>query len=195
MTSMRTGRAEAPSADDSTGRSEFRAAVIAGLFSQPKSIPSKFFYDERGSKLFDEICGLPEYYLTRVESRLLRDHADALAELIGSGVLVEFGSGASSKIRILLDAAESLEQYVPIDISREHLLQAAARLAADYPALAISPIVADYTRPFDLPCADQRRCGFFPGSTIGNFQPVSRRWPASANKPSPSSKPRTRRVA
>lgn len=172
MTSMRTSRAELPSAEDSDGDAEFCAAVIAGLSSEPKALPSKYLYDKRGSKLFDEICTLPEYYLTRVETGLLREHADAMVELIGDGVLVEFGSGASSKVRILLDAARQLSHYVPVDISREHLLQAAKRLAADYPALSITPVFADYTQPFVLPRTDRWCCGFFPGSTIGNFQPA-----------------------
>ncbi|MTJ81223.1 MAG: L-histidine N(alpha)-methyltransferase [Telmatospirillum sp.] len=165
---------------------EFRDAVLAGLAHPRKSLPSKFFYDAEGSRLFDRITELPEYYPTRTECRILRDHAGDIAGLIGPGVrLVEFGSGAGIKIRLLLSALDRPAAYVPVDISRQHLLTATARLAREFPGLPIVPVCADYTRPFTLP--DHRSAGaghdtvpgpavgFFPGSTIGNFTPAEAR--------------------
>jgi dimethylhistidine N-methyltransferase len=155
---------------------EFRAAVLAGLRQGEKSLPCKFFYDAEGSRLFDKICELPEYYPTRTECRILEDHAGAIAKLVGSHArLVEFGSGAGVKIRLLLSALDRPAGYVPVDISRLHLLAAASSLAKDFPHLAIAPICADYTLPFDIPAPTGRAptstIGFFPGSTIGNFTP------------------------
>ena len=155
-----------------TATEDFAAAVLAGLAQPRKTIPCKFLYDERGSQLFEEICGLAEYYPTRTETALLQAHADEIAALAGPGAcLVEFGSGASDKVRIILDALRSPATYMPIDISRAHLIAAAARLAADYPDLRVSPVCADYSRALQLPHEgnDGRRFGFFPGSTIGNF--------------------------
>lgn len=154
----------------------FRTAVLEGLGSTPKTLPCKFFYDAEGSRLFDRICELPEYYPTRTETALLQQHADDIAGLVGPGVgLVEFGSGAGVKIRLLLAALDAPSAYIPVDISREHLLQAAASLAQDFPALRIGPVCADYTQPFALPhlpgTHPSRIVGFFPGSTIGNFTP------------------------
>jgi dimethylhistidine N-methyltransferase len=152
---------------------EFRDAVIAGLRGRPKTLPCKFFYDAEGSRLFDRICELPEYYPTRTENGILRRHAADIAKLVGPGArLVEFGSGAGEKIRLLLSALERPAAYVPVDISRRHLLAAASGLARDFPRLAIAPVCADYTRPFELPAlgmAPETTVGFFPGSTIGNF--------------------------
>ncbi|QXX76474.1 L-histidine N(alpha)-methyltransferase [Methylovirgula sp. HY1] len=155
---------------------EFAAAVHAGLSQAAKSLPCKFFYDFEGSRLFDRICELPEYYPTRTESRILEKHAGDIAQLIGPGArLVEFGSGAGVKIRLLLSALARPAAYVPVDISRLHLLAAASSLAKDFPRLVIAPICADYTKPFDLPAptgaAPGATIGFFPGSTIGNFTP------------------------
>ncbi len=156
----------------------FRAEVTAGLRQSRKMIPAKFFYDKRGSELFDEICGLEEYYPTRTEVGLLERHAAEMAECIGAGtVLVEFGSGSSVKIRLLLDRLPDLAAYVPIDISKEHLLVSANELVREFPALRVEAVCADYTRPLDLPDFDpelngKRRCVFFPGSTIGNFEPA-----------------------
>jgi len=153
----------------------FRDAVLAGLAAEPKAIPCRFFYDARGSRLFDEISKLPEYYLTRTEMGLLSARAGDMAEVIGPDVeLVEFGAGSSTKVRILLDALERPRAFVPIDISGEHLRDAAADLAVDYPALDIRPVVADFTQALDLPPPPDgaRRVGFFPGSTIGNFTPA-----------------------
>jgi len=154
---------------------EFRAAVLGGLSGPQKRIPAKFFYDAEGSRLFEEICGLAEYYPTRTEIGILRRSAAEIAAAIGpDATLVEFGSGSSVKIRILLDALTSLAAYVPIDISRDHLVAAARALAGDYEGLAVVPVCADYSGPVVLPpdLPRGRLTGFFPGSTIGNFAPT-----------------------
>lgn len=151
---------------------DFRAAVVDGLSQPQKRIPSKYFYDERGSKLFEQITHLPEYYPTRTEMALLRTHAAEFAGLIGPHAsLVEFGSGSSTKVRILLDALEAPSAYIPIDISRDHLIESAKGLATAYPELRVVPVAADYTQPLELPEIPDEvvRIGFFPGSTIGNF--------------------------
>jgi dimethylhistidine N-methyltransferase len=153
---------------------EFRRAVLAGLSRQPRAIPAKFLYDARGSALFDEICELPEYYLTRTETAILRERAHDIARLAGSGVaLVEFGSGSSVKSRLLLDAMPDLAVYAPIDISRQHLHEQAALLRRDYPKLPVEPVFGDYMALRALPglAKDAPRLGFFPGSTIGNLEP------------------------
>jgi L-histidine Nalpha-methyltransferase len=161
--------------DLSPERERFLADVLDGLGASPKTLPCKYFYDARGSALFDRICTLPEYYPTRTELAILRRHAAAMAEAIGPRcLLVEYGSGSSTKTRLLLDRLEAPAAYVPVDISREHLLQSAAALAAHYPHLAVIPVCADFTQPFalpDVPGAD-RVVGYFPGSTIGNFAPA-----------------------
>lgn len=154
----------------------FREEVLAGLQRTPKSLPAKFFYDQRGSALFDEICQLEEYYLTRIETGLLQQHAVEIAELIGEeALLIEYGSGSSHKTRILLDCLPTLAAYVPVDISKEHLLAAATELAQAYPYLRVTPVCADYTREMEFPDFEEffyrRRVIFFPGSTIGNFSP------------------------
>jgi dimethylhistidine N-methyltransferase len=154
----------------------FRDAVLGGLARRRKSIPCKFLYDERGSELFEEICRLPEYYPTRTETLILEQNAAAIAKEAGPQcVLVEFGSGASHKARILLDEFEWPTAYVAVDISREQLREAAASLANDFPSLPVIAVCADYTRPFrlpPLPAGAAKRVGFFPGSTIGNFEPA-----------------------
>lgn len=150
----------------------FLQDVLTGLGQSPKTLSSKYFYDERGSQLFDDICELPEYYPTRTEMALLRAISGDVAALVGEGAtVIEFGSGSSTKIRILLDALESPLAYVPVDISREHLLMSSKDLAEDYPDLQVVPVCADYTQPFDVPVieGEKVRAGFFPGSTIGNF--------------------------
>ncbi len=153
----------------------FRDAVLSGLAQPRKSIPCKFLYDERGSALFEEICRLREYYPTRTETAILADNARAIAARMGPDCcIIEFGSGASQKARILLDELERPAAYVAVDISREQLREAAAGLAEDFPALSVIAVCADYTRPFRLPPLPprvNRRVGFFPGSTIGNFEP------------------------
>lgn len=161
--------------DLAPGEESFRDAVLAGLSAVPKSLPCKFFYDAQGSALFERICEVPEYYLTRTEIAILETYAGAIAARIGPNArLVELGSGASRKVRILLDALEAPAAYVPVDISREHLRAAAEQLARDFPDLPVIAVCADYTRPFALPAMPGRpgrRVGFFPGSTIGNFEP------------------------
>ena len=163
---------------------DFREEVLAGLRASPKRIPPKFFYDQRGSRLFEEICELPEYYLTRTETAILREHAGEIADLIsgasesaagGEPMLIEYGSGAGRKTRILLDALGGRGVYVPIDISKQHLLASAAGPASAYPRLRVVAVCADYSRPFSLPsdlsAPGRRRVAFFPGSTIGNLDP------------------------
>jgi dimethylhistidine N-methyltransferase len=154
---------------------EFLDAVFAGLAKPQKRISSKYFYDEIGSKLFEEICSLEEYYPTRTELALLRKHAGDIANAAGPGAaMIEFGSGASLKERILLDALDEPAAYIPVDISKDHLFEAARALAVDYPDLPVHGICADYTRHFELPdiAARGNHFGFFPGSTIGNFTRV-----------------------
>jgi L-histidine Nalpha-methyltransferase len=161
--------------DLAPGEESFRDAVLKGLGRTPKSIPCKFFYDARGSMLFEAICRLPEYYLTRTETAILEEGAAEIAAQIGPhSRLIEFGSGASTKVRILLTALDRPAAYVPVDISREHLRDAAVGLAEDFPSLPVVAVCADYTRPFalpPLPAPGGKRVGFFPGSTIGNFEP------------------------
>jgi dimethylhistidine N-methyltransferase len=146
---------------------------LAGLSATPKRIPAKYFYDEHGSALFEQICALPEYYPTRVETQLLRQHGQEMADFIGRDVtLVEFGAGALRKVEVLLGALEGPRAYVPIDISGEFLRTMAAKLRRSQPALAIHPVVADFTKALALPVIGdgERRAGFFPGSTIGNLE-------------------------
>ena len=162
------------SGDPDAAKKIFLSDVIEGLSKSDKALEPKYFYDERGSQLFDAITQLEEYYPTRTETSILKTQADELAEIIGPDAnLIEFGSGSSVKVRILLDALDSLHSYVPVDISGDHLLHAAEDLAKDYPAIKIIPVAADFTRKFDLPdeTAAGANVGFFPGSTIGNFTP------------------------
>lgn len=151
----------------------FREEVLCGLRKAQKELPSKFFYDERGSQLFEQICALDEYYVTRTEVGIMRDHAHEMAERLGRHcLLVEYGSGSSTKTRFLLDHLLQPAAYVPIDISKEHLIQAAMALAAAYPDLEVLPVCADYTTDFALPTPATpaaRRVVYYPGSTIGNF--------------------------
>ena len=152
----------------------FLADVIAGLSDNPKRLGAKYFYDAAGSRLFEEITGLPEYYPTRTEMGILhRDAARLMGELAPGTALVEFGSGSTAKVRVLLDAAPSLAAYVPVDISAEFLGAEATRLQDDYPHLKVLPVAADFTGLFELPPQVRGRplVGFFPGSTIGNFEP------------------------
>ena len=158
-----------------TPENTFLKDVIAGLSAQPKTLSAKYFYDAEGSRLFEAICDLPEYYLTRTETALLRRIAPEIAARIPSGAaLVEFGSGASTKTRILLDAAPNIAVYAPIDISPSALEDAAASLRKAYPDLAVTPLVDDFTKAMRLPDGAKGRTpvGFFPGSTIGNFAPA-----------------------
>jgi dimethylhistidine N-methyltransferase len=153
--------------------SDFQAEILAGLSSRQKYIAPKFFYDAEGSQLFDRICELPEYYLTRTEIGLLERYGTQIADAVGpDAVLFELGSGSSRKIRLLLDALRPV-CYVPIDISRPHLRTAANALAAEYPWLDIHAVCADYAGALRLPSGleGQRRIVFFPGSSIGNLTP------------------------
>jgi len=152
----------------------FAADVVAGLTSRPKYLLPKYFYDLAGSALFDRITQLPEYYPTRCELSLLSRHAPEMASLLPPGsALIEFGSGSSRKARILLRAAAKVEAYVPIDISGDFLCEDTARLKRDFPHLAIHPVAADFTAVTEPPAevVGKPRAGFFPGSTIGNFEP------------------------
>ncbi|MDP3853483.1 ergothioneine biosynthesis protein EgtB [Phenylobacterium sp.] len=152
----------------------FAADVRRGLSQRRKELPAKYFYDAEGSALFEAITELPEYYPTRTEIALLRETAPAMAAHIPTdAALVEFGSGASTKTRILLDAAPQTGAYVPIDISPSALDAAAQAIGHDYSRLAVIPLVDDFTTALDLPAdvGERPRVGFFPGSTIGNFQP------------------------
>jgi dimethylhistidine N-methyltransferase len=155
-------------------REAFRADVVAGLSAARKSLPAKWFYDARGSDLFEAICDLPEYYPTRQESALLRRIAPELAARIPQGAnLVELGSGASTKTRLLLDAAPQIACYTPFDISPSALNAAAEAITRAYPGLTVTPLVGDFSAAGDLPVLSSERpnVGFFPGSTIGNFAP------------------------
>jgi dimethylhistidine N-methyltransferase len=152
----------------------FAADVMAGLTAKPKRLPPKYFYDAAGSALFERITCLPEYYPTRSELSLLGDNAPAIAAQFPQAcAMIEFGSGSSRKARLLLGAAASVSAYVPVDISGDHLQQDVAQLRRDFPHLAIHPVVADFTTLAALPAeiAALPRVGFFPGSTIGNFEP------------------------
>ncbi len=153
--------------------------VLEGLALRPKRLSPKWLYDERGSELFERITELDAYYLTRVETEILERHRDEMADAVGAGaVLIEFGSGSSTKTRMLLDRSRDLAAYVPIDISEDHLLASADALRAEYPDLNVAPVVADYTKTLDLPPGidrDARRVVYFPGSTIANFHPLEAR--------------------
>lgn len=149
-----------------------QAELLTGLTARQKYLPAKYLYDERGSQLFDQICELPEYYVTRTEVGILRDCADEIAQLVGPDcVLIELGGGASRKVRLLLDALRP-RRYIGVDIAREFLQQALQRLAQDYTWLTVNPVYADFTQEFHLPpMPAATRLIFFPGSTIGNFEP------------------------
>lgn len=154
----------------------FREAVLGGLTRPQKSIPCRFLYDGRGSALFDEICTLPEYYITRTEIGILAQCAPQIAALAGPRCqLVEFGSGAGRKVRLLLEAFDRPQAYIPVDISGEFLKHAALGITHDFPNLDVIAVCADFTEPQRLPeflpARAGRRIGFFPGSTIGNLMP------------------------
>jgi dimethylhistidine N-methyltransferase len=156
---------------------DIRDEVLAGLSRRPKQIAPKYFYDRRGSQLFDAITELPEYYPTRTELDILEANGGQIAEFLGNDcLLVELGSGSSRKIRVLLDALQPAA-YVPMDISRAHLLDAATTLARDYPELEVHAACTDYSGDFHLPDLPEHlpRAAFFPGSSIGNFEPEDAR--------------------
>lgn len=153
--------------------SDDHAQILEGLRSEQKWTAPKYFYDERGSELFDEICRLPEYYPTRTELALMDRHLDEIARLVGPRAsVIEFGAGSSVKVRKLLDSLDRPAAYVPVEISADYLVRQAEELARDYPDVHVQPVFADFTRPFELPdhpVTPERNLVFFPGSTIGNF--------------------------
>jgi dimethylhistidine N-methyltransferase len=159
----------------SSETSAFEADVLAGLRVTPKRIPAKYFYDATGSRLFERITELAEYYPTRTELQILRENAAEIVRTIRDGAaLVEFGSGSSNKARILLQATPKIAAYVPVDICGEVIEHDAKNLRADFPRLKVTPVVADFCEVVALPpeaVAASARVGFFPGSTIGNFEP------------------------
>lgn len=164
---LETDRTIAPGTTDPA----FRADVLAGLAARQRAIPARWFYDRRGSELFEAITALPEYYPTRTERALLAEYAPEVADIVGPGrAVVEFGSGSSAKTPLLLGAVAP-SAYVPIDISGDFLRESAAALSKRFPGLPVHPIEADFMRPIELPEAigHAPRLGFFPGSTIGNL--------------------------
>jgi dimethylhistidine N-methyltransferase len=170
---MRSADTVAERRDDLSGLDEeFAAAVVDGLAKRRKTLPCRYFYDARGSELFEDITRLPEYYPTRTEMGILKAHAGEMVDGVGEdGLLVEFGSGSSLKTEILLDRVAQHVAYVAIDVSEAALAEAKARLARRYPDLDIRTIVADFSHPIALPrdLAARRKTGFFPGSTLGNL--------------------------
>ena len=165
------GLAKAQPVDEQT--SAFAGDVIGDLSRQPKRLSPKYFYDAAGSELFEQITLLPEYYPTRTELSILHDRRGAIAATVPQGAaLVEFGAGATTKVRLLL-AECAVAAYVPVDISGDFLQAQADGLRKDFPALGIYPVTADFTAPFALPeaVAAMPKVGFFPGSTLGNFEP------------------------
>jgi dimethylhistidine N-methyltransferase len=155
--------------------SDFLAEALAGLSSSPPTLPSKFFYDERGADLFLEICELPEYYVTRTETGILKQHAAEMAASIGANAeLVGLGTGAGIKTRMLLQHLENPIAYVPVDISKQRLIESAQELHRAMPSLEILPVCADYVQRFELPQPSRKPdhiAVYFPGSTIGNLEP------------------------
>jgi dimethylhistidine N-methyltransferase len=158
-----------------TAKENFRDEVLRGLEKSPRELPCKFFYDERGAQLFRQICELPEYYITRTEIEILRLRGAEIAQAVGSQIeLIGLGTGAGTKTQILLEELNEPQVYVPIDISKEQLEKSAARFKEMFPALQILPVAADYLEPFELPLPrklSSRSVIYFPGSTIGNFEP------------------------
>lgn len=165
---MTTATAARPAAAE-----RFRADVLAGLSRPQKRLPAKYFYDAAGSELFDRITELDEYYLTRTELAIMRRHAGEVADRCGSGcLLVELGAGSLVKVRLLLDRLDRPAGYVPVDVSGDHLRTAAAELSRDYPTLPVLPVNADFAQNLPLPSVPAaRRVVYFPGSTVGNFDP------------------------
>ncbi|MEE9166191.1 MAG: L-histidine N(alpha)-methyltransferase [Candidatus Neomarinimicrobiota bacterium] len=166
---------QTPLVDSEVGTDVVRREVLSGLQKPVKELPCKLFYDEKGARLFDEICDLDEYYLTRTEIAIIESKIGEIASLMGPHcLLVEYGSGSSRKSRLLLDNLKNIAAYVPIDICREQLMEVTASLCESYPDLDVLPVCADFTGDFELPKIDRpvsKRVVFFPGSTIGNFHP------------------------
>ncbi|HEY6071324.1 MAG TPA: L-histidine N(alpha)-methyltransferase, partial [Chthoniobacterales bacterium] len=162
-------------ADAAAAKETFREEVLRGLSKSPRELPCKFFYDERGAQLFRQICDLSEYYITRTEIEILRLNGADIAKVLGPQIeLIGLGTGAGTKTRILLEELRDPVVYVPIDISKEQLETSAARFREMFPNLQILPVAADYLEPFELPLPrklSSRSVIYFPGSTIGNFEP------------------------
>jgi L-histidine Nalpha-methyltransferase len=173
MTPTRTGRQPRALHDLTPQSRHLLEELLAGLKSRPRHISPKYLYDDRGSKLFDRICELPEYYPTRTELAIMANRVEEMAAAIGpQAALFEFGSGTSEKTRRLIAALKEPVAYVPVDIARSHLQAAAQRLAAEFPHVEVIPVCADFTQPFQLPKptrTPRRWVAYFPGSTIGNF--------------------------
>jgi dimethylhistidine N-methyltransferase len=161
--------------DREPASTEFLAEVFSGLSKEPRTLPCKFFYDEIGAALFQGICDLPEYYITRTELQILRLHGAEMAAMLGPNIeLIGLGTGAGTKTRILLEELDQPSVYVPIDISKDQLQKSTARFHEIFPELEILPVCADYLEPFELPLPrrpSSRSVVYFPGSTIGNFEP------------------------
>ncbi|MEP7077529.1 MAG: L-histidine N(alpha)-methyltransferase [Chthoniobacterales bacterium] len=159
--------------------SDFLSEVLAGLSRSPRALPCKYFYDERGAELFQKICQLPEYYITRTETEILQKHGGEMAESIGENAeLVGFGTGAGVKTRMLLEQLKNPIAYVPVDISKQRLTTSAEALSAAMPGLEVLPVCADYLQPLRLPTPRRQPdhiAVYFPGSTIGNFEPAEAR--------------------
>jgi dimethylhistidine N-methyltransferase len=174
MTIALSTRLRSPAVDEPAAR--FRDDVWRGLKLRPRQVPPKYFYDAAGSALFEQITALREYYLTRTETAIMRRAKRAMAAALGTNVwLIEYGSGSSTKTRTLLDHLHAPAGYMPVDISRDHLRESAARIAMDYPRLRVIPVWGDFTKPIRLPAehrAARRRIVYFPGSTLGNFSPA-----------------------
>ncbi|MGW7545014.1 L-histidine N(alpha)-methyltransferase [Streptomyces sp. NPDC054770] len=151
-----------------------RADVLTGLTATPKTLPPKWFYDARGSELFEQITELPEYYPTRAEREILRTRSGEIATACGARTLVELGSGSSEKTRLLIDALTGLEVYVPVDVSESALTQAGQALIAERPQLTVHALIADFTGRLELPETPGPRLLAFLGGTIGNLLPAER---------------------
>ncbi len=167
--------AQGAALDIEAAKSDFLRETIAGLSRTPRTLPYKFFYDERGARLFQKICELPEYYITRTELGILRLHGADMATALGGQIeLIGLGTGAGTKTQILLEELNEPAVYIPIDISREQLQKSTARFREIFPGLEILPVCADYLEHFELPLPrrpSSRSVVYFPGSTIGNFEP------------------------
>jgi dimethylhistidine N-methyltransferase len=165
--------------DREPASSDFLSEVLTGLAHRPRTMPCKFFYDERGAALFQKICGLPEYYVTRTELAILERYALEMALLLGARLeLIGFGTGAGTKTRILLEQLEKPVAYIPVDISSKQLRNSTALFSQLFPQLEILPVCTDYLQPFNLPAPvgkPARKVVYFPGSTIGNFEPADAR--------------------
>src|SRR6266480_1991470 len=161
--------------DAEPAKSDFLLETIAGLSREPRTLPCKFFYDERGAELFQKICELPEYYITRTELDILKQNRTEIASYLGARIaLIGLGTGPGTKTRILLEKLQEPVAYIPVDISKDQLQNSATLFHKRFSQLEILPVCADYLQPFDLPSPLQtanRNIIYFPGSTIGNFEP------------------------